>query len=233
MADIRARAVCKSFGARAVLRSIDLEIADGDCVAVVGPVGSGKTTLLRCLAGLETVDEGVIEIGGTAVGELRAQGGGIPLVGQPSALYGNLSVRAHLTLSPTLRAVPRPELDARIAQTAALLELDGHLEALPHDLSPFQKQRLALARILMQRPRVLLLDEPLVNVQDTLRAGVCEDYARVQRAMQLTLVLATAEPDEAVRLGARALWLQAGTLLPAGRSTAGVPLPDGAASSRA
>ncbi|MCV7192850.1 ABC transporter ATP-binding protein [Mycolicibacterium brumae] len=192
--------LAKAFGARQVLRGIDLAVPNGTLTAVLGPSGCGKTTLLRIVAGFCDPDAGAVRIAGRMVAE---PGRGVPahrrrvgLMPQEGALFPQLSVAGNVEYGiPAARRSP-----AELGRWLGLVGLDGLAGARPHELSGGQQQRVALARALAARPQVLLLDEPFAALDAGLRVRVREDIANILRASGTTSVLVTHDQSEALSL---------------------------------
>ena len=206
MSAVEWRAASKRYGGRVALDALTLVIAAGERVALWGPSGCGKTTALRLLAGLEAPDTGAVRIDGRTVSEngrilVAPELRGLGMVFQDLALWPHLSVRAQLAFG--LERLPAAERERRIREMLALVRLEGELELRPDALSGGQQQRVALARALVQRPRALLLDEPLSSVDAELRAALRAEIRDLHARLGFTLVLVTHDRDEAALLAAR------------------------------
>ncbi|WP_260349429.1 ABC transporter ATP-binding protein [Alloyangia mangrovi] len=174
MSDIRISGIDKSYGQTQVLRQVSLSIEAGEFVAVLGPSGCGKTTLLRCLAGFEKLNGGRIEIGGGTVSapgrHLAPEHRGIGVVFQNYALWPHMSVAQNVAYGLKIAGIPRTERNSRVSRVLDLVELGPLAHRRPADLSGGQRQRVALARCLAMESRVVLLDEPLANLDYTCAA---------------------------------------------------------------
>src|ERR1051325_2845683 len=169
MASISLRNVHKNFGPVTVLKSIDLDIADGEFVVLVGPSGCGKSTLLRSIAGLETINGGDILIGERQVNHVAPKDRDIAMVFQSYALYPHMTARENLEFGLRMRGVPREEMRRRVGDAASILGIEHLLERRPKDLSGGQRQRVAAGRAIVRKPAVFLFDQPLSNLHDKLR----------------------------------------------------------------
>ena len=194
------------------LRSLSLDVQPGEMVSVLGPSGSGKSTALRIVAGLETPDEGVVRIGGADVTALEPSRRRVAMVFQSFALFPHLSVEQNIAFGLRARGGDRAAAAKRARDVAESLGLEGLLERRPAQLSGGERQRVALARGLAGRPDVLLLDEPLSNLDAQLRADARAEVRRVQAAAQLTTLYVTHDQDEALALGDRVAVLRDGAL---------------------
>ena len=195
------------------LAGLDLEIAEGEFLAVTGPSGSGKTTLLRLLAGLETPDEGSISFGPEANWHRRSPAErGVAMVGQQPALLPQLTVAENLGLGLKLRNVGAPETSERVRTIANRLGLEPFLHRLPASLSGGEQQRVSLGRALVQRPSLFLLDEPLSQLDAPLRADLRREIARLSREFGVTTLHVTHDQAEALELGDRIAVLRGGRL---------------------
>jgi sn-glycerol 3-phosphate transport system ATP-binding protein/multiple sugar transport system ATP-binding protein len=203
------RGVKKAFGSHPILRGVDVEIPEGAFAVLVGPSGCGKSTLLRLVAGLETADEGRIEIAGRDVTERPPRDRDIAMVFQSYALYPHLSVRDNLAFGLKLRKVPAPEIDARIREASAMLGLDALLARLPKQLSGGQRQRVAMGRAIVRRANLFLFDEPLSNLDAALRAEVRVEIRRLHDRLGATTLYVTHDQVEAMTL-ADTLWVMNG-----------------------
>jgi len=203
------RGVKKAFGSNPILRGVDVEIPEGAFAVLVGPSGCGKSTLLRLVAGLETVDEGRIEIAGRDVTELPPRDRDIAMVFQSYALYPHLSVRDNLAFGLKLRKVPPAEIDARIKEASAMLGLGTLLARLPKQLSGGQRQRVAMGRAIVRRANLFLFDEPLSNLDAALRAEVRVEIRRLHDRLGATTLYVTHDQVEAMTL-ADTLWVMNG-----------------------
>ena len=161
----------KRYGAAVALAGLSLSVAEGELLAVLGPSGSGKSTALRVIAGLEAPDAGHVEIAGRDVTGVAPDERGVAMVFQSFALFPHLSVAANIGFGLAARGVAADERDGRVREAARALEVDALLERRPARLSGGERQRVALARALAGRPRLLLLDEPLSNLDAPLRAS--------------------------------------------------------------
>lgn len=204
--------VSKSWGGKSALRNLSLVVEDGEYLTLVGPSGSGKTTTLRLLAGLETPDSGRILVDGRDVSRVPAGDRGVALVFQGLALFPHLRVRENLGLNLRLRRVSALELAARVTAVAETLGLVPFLDRLPEQLSGGEKQRVALGRALVGRPKVLLLDEPLSGLDGPLRATLRAELRQLVRDQQLTVLHVTHDQREALALGHRVALLHGGEL---------------------
>jgi ABC-type Fe3+/spermidine/putrescine transport system ATPase subunit len=209
--------VTKSLGDHTVIHDVSLEIARGELLAMLGPSGCGKTTTLRLIAGLEVPDAGEIRIEGRAVaraGQLLVPPyeRGVGLVFQDLALWPHLTVAGNLDFVLTAAKVPRVERRQRIADALALVRIGSLGDRYPHQLSGGEQQRTALARALVGRPRVLLLDEPLSSVDSELRVTLREELRALQRRLALTAVYVTHDREEALSLADRIVGLRNGRL---------------------
>ena len=184
----------------AALRGVDLHVAPGELVAVLGPSGCGKTTLLRCLAGLEHVDDGTIDLAGRRVAgpgtHVAPERRRIGLVPQEGALFPHLDVAGNISFG--LGRAPRSERRTRVAELLDLVGLGGLERRRPHELSGGQQQRVALARALAPRPEVILLDEPFSALDTGLRAAVRDEVAAMLRTSGTTAMLVTHDQVEAM-----------------------------------
>ena len=180
---ISLRGVTKSFGKATALDSVDLEIAPGEVVAIVGPSGSGKSTLLRIIAGLEEPDEGEIDIGGAPMDGVPSRQRDVAMVFQSFALYPHLTVFRNLALPLELRSVPRSETEHRVERAAALLDIAYLLNRKPGLLSGGQRQRVALARAIVRNPAIFLFDEPLSNLDAQHRAELRREIVALHRRL--------------------------------------------------
>jgi ABC-type sugar transport system ATPase subunit len=192
------------------LRALDLEVHDGELLVVVGPSGSGKSTLLRLIAGLEQPTAGSISIGGRQVDALPPQERNVAMVFQDHALYPHMTVRENLRFGLKLRKTPASEAASRVEQVVDLLGLNPLLERLPTALSRGEQQRVALGRAIVLRPSLLLLDEPLSNLDAPLRGQMRREIFKLQRALKTTMVYVTHDQAEAMALGDRIAVLAGG-----------------------
>lgn len=213
---VQTRGLAKRYGVQPVLTSIDLEVPAGTSVSVLGPSGSGKTTLLRLLAGLELPDAGTVTLGGR---EASGSGGavaphrrGIGFAFQRSALWPHMTVGANILFGVARldRSARQERLDALLAE----LELDGLAGRYPDELSGGQARRAALGRALAPEPPILLLDEPLTNLDEALRSRVLERVRDRVARTGATLVYVTHDEAEARRMAGRVLRLADGRLEP-------------------
>ena len=192
--------------------ALDLHIADGEFMVLVGPSGSGKTTALRMLAGLEEVDAGAVLIGGRDVSDLPPKQRDVSMVFQNYALYPYLTVAANIAFPLKMRKVKKSVRDQRVREVAKLLGLEEYLERKPGQLSGGQRQRVAMGRAIIRRPSVFLMDEPLSNLDATLRVQMRADIAALQADFGVTTVYVTHDQAEAMTLGHRVTVLHEGKL---------------------
>lgn len=195
------------------LRELNLEVSEGELLVLVGPSGCGKSTTLRLIAGLEEPDQGQIRIDGRSVNALPPSEREVAMVFQTATLYPHLSVRNNLTMGLELRKLNSETIRGRLAQIAQMLEIDSLLERLPEQLSGGQQQRVAVGRALMRQPKVLLLDEPLSNLDAPARLQLRLELARWQRQLGTTMIYVTHDQGEAMALGQRVAVMKDGTLL--------------------
>jgi ABC-type Fe3+/spermidine/putrescine transport system ATPase subunit len=211
---VSVRGLCKSFdGTTPVLAGVELEVAAGEILFLLGPSGCGKTTLLRILAGLEGADAGTVRFGDEDVTRLPAERRGIGLVFQDYALWPHLDVAGNIAFGLDLKRLPRAEKAQRVAEALALVALDGYGRRGVHELSGGQQQRVALARALVVRPRLLLLDEPLSNLDPRLRGQMRQEIRRVCGAAGVTTVYVTHDREEALSTADRVAVMDAGRIV--------------------
>ncbi len=206
-------AVSKQFpGGTTAVRSLDLEVSDGELLVLVGPSGCGKTTALRMVAGLEEVSSGTIYIDGRPVNDLEPRHRDIAMVFQSYALYPHLSVYDNMAFSLKYRKVPKAEVKHRVTEAARILELEPYLDRKPRQLSGGQRQRVAMGRAIVRQPRAFLMDEPLSNLDAKLRVQMRAEIAQLQRSLATTTIYVTHDQTEAMTLGSRVAVLQHGVL---------------------
>lgn len=199
------------------LAGIDLTVAAGECVVLLGPSGCGKTTLLRCLAGLEEPSDGVIRLEGRDMRGVEPRQRPVGLVFQDFALYPHKRVAENITLGLRTRGWDKQSARERLLEVARLLRIEDLLERFPAQLSGGQKQRVGIGRALARRPRVLLMDEPLSNLDTKLRHDLRRELELLRRELRDTaIVYVTHDQAEAMSLGDRLVILEAGTLVQSG-----------------
>jgi putative spermidine/putrescine transport system ATP-binding protein len=197
---IRLRGLRKSFGHVVAVDGLDLDIFDGEFFAVLGPSGSGKTTVLRMIAGFEVPTSGTIELGGVDATRVPPFRRDVNTVFQDYALFPHMTVAENVAYSLRVRRVPRQERARRVAEALDLVRLPDLGTRRPGELSGGQRQRIALARALINRPRVLLLDEPLGALDLKLREQMQVELKAIQRDVGITFVFVTHDQDEALTL---------------------------------
>jgi ABC-type sugar transport system ATPase subunit len=210
VASVTVRGIEKWFGSTHVLRGVDIDVPDGGFAVLVGPSGCGKSTLLRVIAGLEEADGGSILFGERDVTQLAPRDRDIAMVFQSYALYPHLSVRENLAFGLELRRTPKAEIERRISEVAPMLGLDTLLERLPRELSGGQRQRVAMGRAIVRRPQLFLFDEPLSNLDASLRAQVRVEIRKLHDRLSATSVYVTHDQVEAMTLADRLFVLRDG-----------------------
>ncbi len=198
---LRLSGISKSYGKVRALDNLSFDVAEGRFFVLFGPSSVGKTTALRTIAGLVATDGGRLEIHGRDMTTAPIAGRGVSMVFQSFALYPHLTVYENFAYPLREEKVARAEIDARVKETAAMLKLTHRLERKPNTLSGGEQQRVALGRSLIRRPKILLLDEPLTNLDAKLRHDMRAELKRLHRQFGMTIVYATPDELEALSMG--------------------------------
>jgi putative spermidine/putrescine transport system ATP-binding protein len=201
--DIRLRGLTKRFGDVVAVDTVDLDVARGEFFTLLGPSGSGKTTTLRMIAGFELPDGGAVELAGQDVGKLPPYDREVNTVFQDYALFPHMSVAENIEYGMRVRGVDKAERQRRRAESLKTVSLSGLEERKPSELSGGQQQRIALARAIVNRPRVLLLDEPLGALDLKLREQMQVELKRIQQEVGITFVYVTHDQEEALTMSNR------------------------------
>lgn len=210
MAALTITNIQKKFGPTPVLQDVSLSVEDGQFYFILGASGCGKSTLLRIIAGLETADSGSIESHGQRIDAVPAHQRGIGMVFQQYALWPHMTVGQNIAFGLEVQGLPRRERDARVAEALTLVRMAGLERRYPHEISGGQQQRVALARALAVRPSILLLDEPLSNLDARLREEIREELQNLHRTLKITMVYVTHDQEDALTLGDRIALLRGG-----------------------
>jgi putative spermidine/putrescine transport system ATP-binding protein len=208
--DVRLKGLTKRYGDVVAVDGIDLEIGRGEFFTLLGPSGSGKTTTLRMIAGFETPDAGTVEIGGRDVMKLAPYDREVNTVFQDYALFPHMTVAENIEYGLRVRKAPKAERARRRAEALEMVRLTGMDERKPSELSGGQRQRVALARAIVNRPRVLLLDEPLGALDLKLREQMQMELKSIQSEVAITFVYVTHDQDEALTMSDRIAVFEAG-----------------------
>jgi len=212
MAIVKIDHLVKKFGNVIAVNHLNLEIPDKQFMILLGPSGCGKTTALRCIAGLETPDEGEIYIGDTLVNNLPPKDRDVAMVFQSYALYPHMTVYDNIAFPLKIRKVDKKEIDAKVKKVAELLRISELLERKPKQLSGGQAQRVALGRSLIREPKVWLMDEPLSNLDAKLRLYMRAELKRLQKELEITTIYVTHDQAEAMTMGDRVAIMNLGIL---------------------
>jgi multiple sugar transport system ATP-binding protein len=204
--------VTKRFGNVTAVNSLSLEVKDKEFLILLGPSGCGKTTALRCIAGLETPDEGEIYIGDRLVNDLDPRERNVAMVFQSYALYPHMTVFKNLSFPLENMDVPKDEIKRRVKETAKLLKVDSLLDRKPKQLSGGQRQRVALGRAIVRDPRIFLMDEPLSNLDAKLRVYMRAELKKLQKELGVTTIYVTHDQVEAMTMGDKVAILEKGVL---------------------
>ncbi len=208
--------VQKSFGALAAVRDLDLAVREGEFLTLLGPSGCGKTTTLRLISGFETADGGDIRIAGTRVNDVPPYRRNVNTVFQSYALFPHLSVFDNVAYGLSVRGVDKAAIRRRVEAMLARVELSDKAKSMPRQLSGGQMQRIALARALINEPRVLLLDEPLSALDAKLRRSMQMELKQTQRELGISFVYVTHDQEEALALSDRIAVMDRGRLVQLG-----------------
>ena len=206
----------KSYAGTPVFSDINCEIAKGEFVTLLGPSGCGKSTLLRCIAGLTAVDGGQILLDGQDLVPLSPQKRGIGMVFQSYALFPNMTVEQNVAFGLRMQKVKADDSRQRVQEVLRLVELNDFASRYPHQLSGGQCQRVALARSLVTRPRLLLLDEPLSALDARIRKHLREQIRQIQRELGLTTIFVTHDQEEALTMSDRIFLMNQGRIVQSG-----------------
>jgi len=204
--------VFKRFGDTTAVADLSLDVADGELLVLLGPSGCGKTTALRMVAGLEEVSDGSLSIGGTIVNDIAPKDRDVAMVFQSYALYPHMTVAKNIEFPLRQQRVPAAERAERSLAAATTLGLEGLLDRKPGQLSGGQRQRVALARAIVRDPKVFLMDEPLSNLDASLRVQTRADIVALQRRLTTTTLYVTHDQVEAMTMGHRIAILRDGEL---------------------
>ncbi len=216
MSFLSIRGLHKSYGQTAIFSDIHCEIGKGEFVTLLGPSGCGKSTLLRCIAGLTEVNGGQIVLDGQDLVPLSPQKRGIGMVFQSYALFPNMTVQQNVAFGLRMQKVSAADSQRRVDDALAMVELQDFAARYPHQLSGGQSQRVALARSLVTRPRLLLLDEPLSALDARIRKHLREQIRHIQQELGLTTIFVTHDQEEALTLSDRIFLMNAGRIVQSG-----------------
>jgi spermidine/putrescine transport system ATP-binding protein len=200
---LRLEGIKKSFGHTEVLRGLDLSVGRGEFITLLGPSGCGKTTILRIIAGLETADSGRVFMDGVDVTSLAPDLRGVNMVFQNYALFPHMNVERNVGYSLKLKGVAKAEIRVAVTDALAMVQLSSFEKRRPHELSGGQRQRVAVARALINRPKVLLLDEPLGALDLQLRRQMQTELKRLHKQLGVTFVYITHDQEEALAMSDR------------------------------
>ena len=213
MADVRFDSVRKTFGKVVAVDDVDLEVADGDFVVLLGPSGCGKTTLLRCLAGLEKVDSGRVLIGGRDATDLPPRRRRIAMVFQSYAVFPHLNLFKNIAFGLRMQKERKAVIRERVESAAKLLHIEDLLDRYPSQISGGQRQRVAVARAIATKADVLLMDEPLSNLDALLRMEMRAELKALLRQLGSTTIYVTHDQVEALSMGDRIAVMNAGRIV--------------------
>lgn len=212
MSSISIRQLHKRYGDKEVIRGIDVDIAEGEFVALVGPSGCGKSTLLRMIAGLESVTDGEILLGGESINALAPKDRNIAMVFQNYALYPHMTVAQNLGFSLQLKGVSKAEIAVRVNDVARSLGLTSLLDRFPRQLSGGQRQRVAMGRAIVRQPQAFLFDEPLSNLDASLRVKMRTEIKALHQRLRTTTIYVTHDQVEAMTMADRIVVLKDGLI---------------------
>jgi multiple sugar transport system ATP-binding protein len=207
---IQLTGVSKRFGHVEVIHGVDIAIDDGEFAVFVGPSGCGKSTLLRMIAGLESIDTGDLVLNGKRINDVPPDERGIAMVFQSYALYPHMTVAQNIGFSLDLKKVPKAQISSEVGRVAELLQLSDLLDRRPGALSGGQRQRVAIGRAIIKRPRVILFDEPLSNLDAALRVQMRAELQKLHQELRPTIVYVTHDQVEAMTMATRIVVLNQG-----------------------
>ena len=212
MAFIELKNIEKSFGSNKVINKFDIKIKDGEFIVLVGPSGCGKSTLLRMISGLETVDKGEIYLDNKIINNLVPSKREIAMVFQSYALYPHMSVFENMAFGLKMEKISKSEINQKVNNAAATLQIEDLLERKPKQLSGGQRQRVAIGRAITRSPKVFLFDEPLSNLDAALRSEMRVEISKLHKKMNSNIIYVTHDQVEAMTLADRIVVLNKGNI---------------------
>ncbi len=218
----------KSFGDTRALTGMSFEVEDGEFYSLIGPSAAGKTTTLRAIAGLEKLDSGTVTFAGEDFTDAPVQGRPMAMIFQTFALYPHMTIRENLAFPLRQHKVERVEVDRRVNEIGELLKLSHALDRKPGTASGGEQQRIAIGRALIRQPQLLLMDEPLTNLDAKLRHDTRAEFKRLHRERNITIIYATPDELEALTMGERIGVMEAGHMVQVGSPDEVYESPDNA-----
>ncbi len=212
MASIELKNIEKSFGSNKVINKFDIKINDGEFVVLVGPSGCGKSTLLRMISGLESVDIGEIYLNNKLINNLIPSKREIAMVFQSYALYPHMNVFENMAFGLKMERIPKSEINKKVNNAAATLQIEDLLERKPKQLSGGQRQRVAIGRAITRNPKVFLFDEPLSNLDAALRSEMRVEISKLHKKLKSNIIYVTHDQVEAMTLADRIVVLNKGNI---------------------
>jgi multiple sugar transport system ATP-binding protein len=212
MASVSLKQIVKSYDKTPVIHGVDLDIADGEFMVFVGPSGCGKSTLLRMIAGLESISGGTLHIGGTLANDIAPAQRKLAMVFQSYALYPHMTVYENMAFALKLAGHKPAEVQAAVERAAAILQIAPLLKRRPKELSGGQRQRVAIGRAIVRKPEVFLFDEPLSNLDASLRVQMRVEISRLHQELKTTMIYVTHDQVEAMTLGQRIVVFNGGRI---------------------
>jgi multiple sugar transport system ATP-binding protein len=216
MGSIELKSVRKDFGGFSVINGVDLHVEDGEFTVFVGPSGCGKSTLLRLIAGLEDISSGQILIDGKDATNVGPAQRGLAMVFQSYALYPHMSVRGNIAFALKMAKQPADVIEKKVAKAAATLNLTDYLDRKPRQLSGGQRQRVAIGRAIVREPKAFLFDEPLSNLDASLRVQMRLEIGDLHHALKTTMIYVTHDQVEAMTMADKIVVLDKGTVAQVG-----------------